>query len=208
MTQYPSFVMNRQLVLVTAQSPEDWEKVDLEQDPENTMLSVSPQPVVAICFPKRMLKSVISMLGRYASSAFFAPLEDAHATIRLPRTTIHVSFEHDTVIVAISWNCPGNIIAALGAFGIEPFLLRPEDWRRLSRDCGTLLTQNLHGLTFDRLGPCALSILEPFLRCANLPPISGLGMLGLTAKSVAGRCLHSVLWVAVNALKRANLLPK
>jgi hypothetical protein len=155
-----------------------------------------------------MLLSVMTQLGQNAISAFFVPFEGAHAPVQFPEQTIHVLFEHDTVIAAISWNCPGNIIAALGALGIEPFLLRPEDWCRLSRDCNALLMQNLQDFTFDRLGPCAPSILEHFLRCANLPPISGLGMLGLTVKSVAVRCLHNVLWVAVNALNRANLLPK
>jgi hypothetical protein len=187
---------------------DDWENVN-RFDGFDPSLEVTKecQPVVVICLTFSMIDAIMPVLGKNAISAFLVPFENAHATVRLPGQTINVTFEHETVIVAISRKCPRDIVATLGTFGINPFLLRSEDWRRLSRDCADRLMQSIQSFTIDRLGPCALSILEPFLRCANLPPISGLGMLGLTAKSVAGRCLHSVLWVTWAALNRAGVLP-
>jgi hypothetical protein len=187
----------------------DWVKVNpFDGFDPSLKVTIKYQPVVGICFPISMIADIMPVLGVNAVSAFLVPFENAHAIVQLPEQTLNVTFEHETVIVAISWKCPRDIVATLGTFGINPFLLRSEDWRRLSRDCADRLMQSIPSFTIDRLGPCALSILEPFLRCANLPPISGLGMLGLTAKSVAGRCLHSVLCVTLAALNRAGVLPK
>ncbi len=181
--------------------PEGW--VVVESDTSMGVAIASTRPVVAICVPNTLLTSVMRLLGQHAVSAFFVGLDGAHADVRLPDANlVAVNFSHDTFLVAISHGCPIHIVDQLAVNGIVPFILRPEDWRRLSIGCDVRLREAMPSLTVDRLGTDAATLLAPFFSAANVTPPSKLGMVGMTAISVAERLAFAFLRSVVSVVQR------